>query len=92
LTVASKWRYPALRLDSVIVFVHSTSGGRCGVTVLDWNQRVVPISEVGQAHDGSPGTAHALVDAIVDADAGADAVKFQRTSLPRKAGLTNPGG
>lgn len=33
------------------------------------------IGEVGQAHDGSLGTAHAFIDAI--ADAGADAVKFQ---------------
>ena len=45
------------------------------VTVLDWDHRVVVIGEVGQAHDGSLGTAHAFVDAI--ADAGADAVKFQ---------------
>jgi len=41
--------------------------------VLDWGDRVVVIGEVGQAHDGSLGTAHAFVDAI--ADAGADAVK-----------------
>ena len=33
------------------------------------------IAEVGQAHDGSLGTAHAFIDAI--AGAGADAVKFQ---------------
>ncbi len=33
------------------------------------------IGEVGQAHDGSLGTAHAFIDAI--AAAGADAVKFQ---------------
>lgn len=33
------------------------------------------IGEVGQAHDGSLGLAHAFVDAI--AEAGADAVKFQ---------------
>ena len=33
------------------------------------------IAEVGQAHDGSLGTAHAYIDAI--AEAGADAVKFQ---------------
>ena len=33
------------------------------------------IGEVGQAHDGSLGLAHAFIDAI--ADAGADAVKFQ---------------
>jgi len=33
------------------------------------------IGEVGQAHDGSLGSAHSFIDAI--ADAGADAVKFQ---------------
>jgi N,N'-diacetyllegionaminate synthase len=33
------------------------------------------VVEVGQAHDGSLGTAHALLDAA--ADAGADAIKFQ---------------
>lgn len=43
--------------------------------VLDWDHGVVVIGEVGQAHDGSLGTAHAFVDAI--ADTGADAVKFQ---------------
>jgi len=42
---------------------------------LDWDDRVVVVGEVGQAHDGSLGTAHAFIDAI--ADAGADAVKFQ---------------
>jgi N,N'-diacetyllegionaminate synthase len=45
------------------------------VNVLDWGDRVAVIGEVGQAHDGSLGTAHAFIDAI--ADAGADAVKFQ---------------
>jgi len=43
--------------------------------VLSWDDRVMVVGEVGQAHDGSLGTAHAFVDAI--ADAGADAVKFQ---------------
>ncbi|MGH3755228.1 MAG: N-acetylneuraminate synthase family protein [Pseudonocardiaceae bacterium] len=45
------------------------------MNVLDWDHRVVVIGEVGQAHDGSLGTAHAFIDAI--ADTGADAVKFQ---------------
>jgi len=45
------------------------------VQPLDWDRGVVVVGEVGQAHDGSLGTAHAFVDAI--ADAGADAVKFQ---------------
>ena len=38
-------------------------------------ERCLIIGEVGQAHDGSLGTAHAYIDAI--ANAGADAVKFQ---------------
>ncbi len=42
---------------------------------MDWDDHVVIVGEVGQAHDGSLGTAHAYIDAI--ADAGADAVKFQ---------------
>lgn len=37
--------------------------------------RCFVIAEVGQAHDGSLGMAHAFIDAI--ANAGADAVKFQ---------------
>jgi N-acetylneuraminate synthase len=37
--------------------------------------RCLIVGEVGQAHDGSLGTAHALIDVI--ADCGADAVKFQ---------------
>lgn len=45
------------------------------MNVLEWDERVAVIGEVGQAHDGSLGTAHAYIDAI--ADAGADAVKFQ---------------
>lgn len=43
---------------------------------MDASQPFPPvIAEVGQAHDGSLGTAHAFIDAV--ADAGADAVKFQ---------------
>lgn len=38
-------------------------------------ERCLIIGEVGQAHDGSLGMAHAFVDAI--AKAGADAIKFQ---------------
>lgn len=37
--------------------------------------RAFVVAEVGQAHEGSVGTAHAYIDAV--ADAGADAVKFQ---------------
>jgi N,N'-diacetyllegionaminate synthase len=56
-------------------FVHSRRLGLRSVTVLEWDHHVALIGEVGQAHDGSLGTAHAFIDAI--ADAGADAVKFQ---------------
>ncbi len=38
-------------------------------------KKCIIIGEVGQAHDGSLGAAHAFIDII--ADAGADAVKFQ---------------
>ena len=37
--------------------------------------RCLIVAEIGQAHDGSLGTAHAYIDAV--ARAGADAVKFQ---------------
>jgi N-acetylneuraminate synthase len=40
-----------------------------------WSERCLVIGEVAQAHDGSLGMAHAFIDAI--ADAGAGAVKFQ---------------
>lgn len=43
--------------------------------VLELSGPVVVIGEVAQAHDGSLGAAHAYIDAI--ADAGAGAVKFQ---------------
>jgi N,N'-diacetyllegionaminate synthase len=52
-----------------------------GVTVklgpieLTEHRRCAVIAEVGLSHEGSLGTAHALIEAI--ADAGADAVKFQ---------------
>ena len=39
------------------------------------SMRCTVIAEIGQAHDGSLGTAHAYIDAA--ANAGADAVKFQ---------------
>jgi N-acetylneuraminate synthase len=45
------------------------------IAQLTWDERPLLIGEVGQAHDGSLGIAHAFIDAI--ADAGADAVKFQ---------------
>ncbi len=49
--------------------------GNARAAVFDWEERVMVVGEVGQAHDGSLGTAHAFIDAV--ADAGADAVKFQ---------------
>lgn len=54
----------------------AAGGGTLRVVAgLDWDDRVLVIGEVGQAHDGSLGMAHAFIDAI--AAAGADAVKFQ---------------
>ena len=46
------------------------------------------IGEIGQAHDGSLGAAHALVDAI--ADAGADAVKFQTHIAEAESSIDEP--
>jgi N,N'-diacetyllegionaminate synthase len=46
------------------------------------------IGEVGQAHDGSLGTAHSYIDAI--ADAGADAVKFQTHIAEAESSLDEP--
>lgn len=47
--------------------------------MLDWFQdaarRCLVVAEIGQAHDGSLGMAHAYIDAV--ADAGAGAIKFQ---------------
>lgn len=40
-----------------------------------WENHCLIVGEVGQAHDGSLGMAHAFIDSI--ANAGADAVKFQ---------------
>jgi len=56
--------------------------------MLDWDERVVVVGEVGQAHDGSLGTAHAFIDAI--ADAGADAVKFQTHIAAAESRLCEP--
>jgi N,N'-diacetyllegionaminate synthase len=46
------------------------------------------IAEVGQAHDGSLGTAHAYIDAA--ARAGADAVKFQTHIAAAESTLAEP--
>lgn len=48
----------------------------------------VVIAEVAQAHDGSLGTAHALID--VAAEAGADAVKFQTHIASAESTLDEP--
>ena len=50
-----------------------TAGGSC--RQIGPGYPCLVIGEVGLAHDGSLGTAHAFIDVI--ADAGADAVKFQ---------------
>jgi N-acetylneuraminate synthase len=55
---------------------------------LGWDDHVVIIGEVGQAHDGSLGTAHAYIDAI--ADAGADAVKFQTHIAAAESRIDEP--
>jgi N-acetylneuraminate synthase len=46
------------------------------------------IAEIGQAHDGSLGTAHSYVDAV--ADAGADAIKFQTHLAHAESTLDEP--
>ncbi len=46
------------------------------------------IAEVGQAHDGSLGTAHAYIDGV--AQAGADAVKFQTHFAAEESTLDEP--
>ena len=51
-------------------------------------QRCLIIGEVAQAHDGSLGTAHAYIDAI--ADAGAGAVKFQTHYADHESSVDEP--
>jgi N,N'-diacetyllegionaminate synthase len=46
------------------------------------------VAEIGQAHDGSLGTAHSYVDAV--ADAGADAIKFQTHMASEESTLDEP--
>lgn len=46
------------------------------------------VAEVGQAHDGSLGTAHSFIDAV--ADAGADAVKFQTHLAQAESTVNEP--
>lgn len=46
------------------------------------------IAEVGQAHDGSLGAAHAYIDAV--ADAGVDAIKFQTHIAAAESTLDEP--
>lgn len=52
-----------------------SSAFRIGDREVSPSARPLIIAEVGQAHDGSVGFAHAYIDAV--ADTGADAVKFQ---------------
>lgn len=58
------------------------------VADLVWDDRVMVVGEVGQAHEGSLGTAHAFIDAI--ADAGADAVKFQTHIAAAESRIDEP--
>ncbi len=46
------------------------------------------IAEIGQAHDGSLGTAHAYIDAV--AETGADAIKFQTHIADEESTLDEP--
>lgn len=46
------------------------------------------IAEVGNAHDGSLGTAHAFIDAV--ASTGADAIKFQHHLADQESTLAEP--
>lgn len=55
---------------------------------MNLESRCVVVAEVGQAHDGSLGTAHAFIDAV--ADAGADAVKFQTHLADAESSLEEP--
>src|SRR5437660_12469072 len=50
--------------------------------------RCLIVGEVAQAHDGSLGMAHALIDAI--ATAGADAVKFQTHIAGAESTIAEP--
>ncbi len=50
--------------------------------------RCLVVAEVGQAHDGSLGAAHAYIDVV--ADAGVDAVKFQTHIAGRRARSSEP--
>lgn len=52
------------------------------------NQKCIIIAEIGQAHDGSLGNAHAYIDAV--AKAGADAVKFQTHIADAESTLHEP--
>jgi N,N'-diacetyllegionaminate synthase len=58
------------------------------VTILDGGRVVVVAGEVGQAHDGSLGMAHAFIDAI--ADAGAEAMKFQTHIATAESRIDEP--
>jgi N,N'-diacetyllegionaminate synthase len=59
-----------------------------GNSVIGDSQPCLLIAEVGQAHDGSLGMAHAFLDAA--ADAGADAIKFQTHLAVDESTLDEP--
>ena len=50
--------------------------------------RPLIIAEVGQAHDGSLGTAHAFIDAV--SETGADAIKFQTHIADEESSVQEP--
>lgn len=52
------------------------------------SDRTLVIAEVGQAHDGSLGTAHSYIDAV--AEAGAHAVKFQTHIAEKESSSYEP--
>jgi hypothetical protein len=58
-----------------MIFIHSRSWEMRSVNVLEWVDRVAVMGEVGQAHDGSLGTAPAYIDAIADVGAAGLAVR-----------------
>lgn len=53
----------------------ATDGFQIGIRWIGRDHPCLVVAEIGQAHDGSLGTAHAYIDAV--AKTGADAIKFQ---------------
>ena len=64
------------------------SGFSIGNRYIDSEHETFLIAEIGQAHDGSLGTAHAYIDAV--SEAGADAIKFQTHIADEESTLDEP--